>query len=211
MDFKGGGYEVVDNVKPGKSIKPGICQAKIKSVTYGESANKKTPYIEFIHETEPVTGLEDENGNTIGQTAKTTMYITDKTWDIPGKNYCVKARLTIMADKLGLRSEFNAIDEATAEAFVNAVAKLFTGKKARWVFGGEWSSFENQNGETITFVRPHLATFGFVESTEEVLNDEDTKLKFNEEKMVTPLPESDDTTMDSTTEAAPAASGDAPW
>jgi len=211
-EFNGAGYEVTEPVKkPGRSIKPGVMKAVIKNVEYGESSQKQTPYIRFTHETKLIEGLEDENGNNIGQEAKTTLWLSEGAWDIPNAMWCTKARLTVMADKLGILKQFEEIKASSAEDFVTKVAAIFKGKIARWAFGGEWSSFENDKGETIKFIRPNLLTFGFVESITEVPNDEDTKLKVDLENPnhVKPLEEPDPASLD---DASPASSSDdEPW
>ena len=206
--FKAAGYEVKEGSgKPGKSIKPGIHQAIIVDVKYGESSQKKTPFIEFTHETAPVEGLKDESGKVIGQRARTTMYISDKSWDIKDAMWCVKARLTLMATKLGVLEEFNKIEGDSAEEFVNKLVPLFKGKKARWVFGGEERSFKNDKDETINFVQPFLNTFGFVENLTDVPANEDTKLKFDANKHIKKAEVADSVESDS---AAPTAD-DNPW
>lgn len=183
MNFNGAGFTVSEG-KPGKNIKPGIHIARIKEVKYGTSPQKGTPYIEFVHETKPVEGLTDEAGNTIGQRSTTTLYMSEKSWDVAGQNWCTKARLTIMATKLGVLDQFNAITATSAEDFVNKAKSLFEGKTARWAFGGEERSFTNDNGELISYIKPSLLTYGFVESITDVPNDADTKLKFDEEKHI---------------------------
>lgn len=207
MNFNGAGFTVSEG-KPGKNIKPGIHKAMIKEVNYGTSSQKGTPYIEFVHETQPVEGLTDEAGNTIGQRAKTTMWMSPAAWDVPGQNWCTKAKLTIMANKLGVSDQFEAIVADSPETFVNQVANIFKGKVARWAFGGEERTFTNDSGETITYVRPSLLTYGFVENISEVPNDEDTKLKFDEAKHIKKEETADAPTVDSTT---PTVADDAPW
>lgn len=199
MNFSGGGFEVVEGGnKPGKSIKPGVQVAMITSVEYVVSSQKGTKGMKINLETAPVEGLVDENGNKMGQKANTTLWMSPGAWDIPGQMWCSKAKLSLIADKLHIRDEFNAIKGSNAEDFVNKVNNLFKGKKARWAFGGEWQSFEGDSG-TITFIRPNLLTFGFVESLTEVPNDADTKLKVDENNPhhVKPLEVADATAIDS--------------
>jgi len=208
-DFNGDGFKVKEEVRrPKKSITPGIQVAKITDVVYGETSAKKTPYIRFTHMTAPVEGLVDENEDPMGQKANTTMWMSEGAWNIEGANWCTKARLTIMADKLGLSSEFAAIKGSSAEDFVNQVAKLFKGKKARWVFGGEEDTFTPEGGKELTIVRPQLNSFGFVESLTAVPNDEDTKLYFNEDKHIKRLEVADDTSSDDTSADASADTDD---
>lgn len=213
MKFEGAGFEVTEGTsnKPGKSIKPGVEQAKISSIEYFESSQKKTPGLRMILETKPVDGLTDENNNPMGQKATATMWLSEGAWDIDGANWCTKARLTILADKLGLTKEFDAISSDSAEGFVNEVAKLFVGKAARFAFGGEWQTFEGDNG-TIKFIRPSLLTFGFVESLKDVPNDEDTKLKVDVDNPnhVKPLEVADDMSEDNV-ETTVDTTEDSPW
>lgn len=199
MNFSGKGFVVEETTsKPGKSIKPGVVKAKISSVEYFEGSEKKTPGFRLTIETPPVEGLTNENNNSIGQVATTTFWMSEGAWDIEGKNWCTKARMTILADKLGVTSEFDAITSDSAEGFVKELSKIFVGKVARFAVGGEWQSFEGDNG-TIKFIKPNLITFKFVESTKDVPNDADTELSIDldNEYHVKPLEVADDTTADS--------------
>jgi len=193
--FSGGGYTVTEQAaKPGKSMKPGIQEAVITDIVYKCVGQNNSKLLEVILTGPPVEGLVDNKGNKIGQVSKSTMWMTPGAWDIPGKMWCTKAKLTVMADKLGLTSQFEAINGENEEDFVNKVATIFKGKKARFVIGGEEDQFENDKGEKITFVRPQMATFGFIESTDVPLNE--SKLKFNEEKMIKKLEVSDSVSDD---------------
>lgn len=205
-EFSGAGYEVTEQVKkPGKSMKPGVHVAVISEVNFGKSSQKQTPYIEIVLMGQPIEGLTNEAGQTIGQVCKTTMWMSPGAWNIPGAMWCTKAKLTVMADKLGLADEFAAIQGASEEDFVTKVSAIFKGKKARFLIGGEENQFENDKGETITFVRPHMNTFGFIESLD--VPETDSKLVFNEDKMVKRLEVADDVSTDSTTTNT----DDAPW
>lgn len=208
MNFSGGGFEVKESGnKPGKSIKPGVQVAMITSVEYFVSSQKGTKGMKINLETAPVEGLVDEDDNKMGQKANTTLWMSSGAWDVQGAMWCSKARLSVIADKLGVRTEFDAIS-GNAEEFVSKVNELFKGKKARWAFGGEWQSFEGDSG-TITFIRPNLLTFGFVESLTEVPNDADTKLKVDENNPhhVKPLEVADATATD----GAPSISEEPAW
>ena len=198
-DFSGEGFEVKESTSVGKSIKPGVTKAKISAIEYFESSQSKTPGMKITIETPPVEGLFAEDGKTkIGQKASSTWWMSAGAWNVEGKNWCTKAKLTILAEKLGLSSEFAAIRGNGAEDFVSKVAALFVGKVARFAVGGEWQTFEGDNG-TITFIRPNLLTFGFVESITDVPNDTDTKLKVDENNPyhVKPLEVADATSTDS--------------
>jgi len=209
-DFNGGGFEVVERVSgPSKSLAPGIHVAAITNVEYG-TTKTGTPYIKFTHMTKPVDGLLDEDKKPMGQKATTTMWMSPGAWNIEGAMWCTKARLTVISQKLGLEKEFNAIKGKDAEDFVNQVAKLFKGKKARWVFSGEEDSFTNDKGELINFVRAGLNSFGFVESLEEVPNDEDTKLYFNPDKHIKKA-EKADSVSDDTLDADSSVDDEPEW
>ncbi len=213
-EFQGKGFVVEENTtsKPGKSMKPGVQVAKIKSIEYFEGNEKKTPGMKITLETKPVDGLVDENNNPIGQQCNSVWWMSEGAWDIEGKNWCTKAKLTILAEKLGLTNEFEAINAPNAEGFVAECAKLFTGKVARFAVGGEWQTFKNDEGESIKFIRPNLITFGFVESITDVPNDADTKLKIDENNTfhIKPLEEADETSEDVVTNET-VGDDESPW
>lgn len=198
-DFNGAGFDTTEDRKPGKSLKPGIHTLMISDVEYFESSQKGTPGIRITLMSKPVDGLVDEAGKPMGQKCTQTWWMSQGAWDIKGAMWCTKAKLTVMADKLGLLDEFTLTSAANAEEFVGKVAKLFKGKKARFVVGGEETSFTNNDGETIEFVRPELITFKFIESLTDVPNDADTKLKFNEDKHIKKAEKADDTSNDTVT------------
>ena len=182
MEFSGSGVDTTEVRKPGKSIKPGIHKLAINSVEYTVSTAKQTPGIRFVLMTAPVEGLKDEKGKEIGQKCVETMWMSPKAWDNSGKpsgaNWCTKARLSILADKLGVREEFDATKGKDAEEFVNNLVSLFKGKKARFAVGGEEQSFQNDEGKTINFVKPNLLTFKFVESLD--VPENETELEYDE-------------------------------
>ena len=201
-DFSGSGVDTTEERKPGKLVKPGIHVLKIANVEYIESSQQKTPGIKFTLETAPVEGLKDENGNVVGQKCTDTMWLSPKAWDNDGnpngKNWCTKARLAILSDKLGVRDAYDATTGNNAEEFVNNLVALFKGKKARFAIGGEESSFTNDEGEVINVTYPNLLTYKFVESIEEVPNDADTQLKYDENNQyhLKKREEADDTMAD---------------
>ena len=216
MSFNGSGVDTTEKERgPKKSVEPGIHKLAIANVEFTKSTQKETPGIKFTLMTQPVEGLKDENGNTIGQKCVETWWMSPKAWDNngnpDGKNWCTKARLAILADKVGVREGYDAAKGNTAEEFVNAIASLFKGKKARFAVGGEEQSFENDEGKTIKFVKPMLLTFKFVESLD--VADADTELRYdpNNEYHFIKMAEADapssfgggDTTVDE--------GGDAPW
>lgn len=216
-NFSGEGLEIKEGSnKPGKLMKPGIHTAMITNVEYFQSSGG-TPGIKLTLMTKPVEGLTDEQGNPIGQKCTETMWMSAKAWDNEGNpngaNWCTKARLQILSQKLGVEEQFKATQGASAEEFVKNLAPLFINKKARFAVGGEESSFQNDEGETIEVVYPFLLTFGFVESLEEVPNEENTKLRYDQtnKNHYKPMEESDDTSMDSAPATATADSDDEPW
>lgn len=217
-DFNGAGVEVKEEARrPRKSITPGIVVAKLTGMEYGEASNEnKTPYIKMTHMTAPVDGLVDENGDPMGQKATTMLWLSPKAWDNEGNpndaQWCTKARLAIMAKKLGVEAEFNGIKATSAEDFTTQAAKLFVGKKARWVFGGEEREFTPE-GETEAklFVQPMLNTFGFVESLEDVPEDSESNLYFNKDKHIKKLVQSDDVAEDVVVEATTDSGTDEDW
>lgn len=163
-----------------KFIKPGIQVAKIKDFKFVESKNQ-TPGLEITFETKPVDGLTDDAGNKIGQTAVETMWLSDKAWSYTmsnGREAGTKVRLAIIADKLGVREQLDAIKAGTPKEFVEAATPLFKGKIARWAFGGE--EIAASSADKSNWVKSFLLPFRFVESIEEVPNDTDTKLVYDE-------------------------------
>jgi hypothetical protein len=182
MNFSGSGVDTTEVRKPAKSIKPGIHKLAIASVEYTVSTDKGTPGIRFILMTAPVEGLKDEKGNTIGQKCVETWWMSPKAWDNNGKptgaNWCTKARLSILADKLEVREQFDAAKGKDAEEFVKNLIPLFLGKKARFAVGGEEQSFENDEGKTIKFVKPKLLTFKFVEGLD--VPENESELEYDE-------------------------------
>lgn len=220
-DFSGSGVDTTEVGRPGKSIKPGIHVLQIADAEYFTSSQKGTPGIKFTLMSQPVEGLTDESGKTIGQKCTETWWLSPKAWDNSGSpngaTWCTKAKLAILADKLGVRDQYDNTRGANAEEFVNNLVPLFKGKKARFAVGGEEAEFTNDQGEVIQFVRPKLLTFKFVESTD--IADGDTKLKYDENnpKHLERMEKADNTSDDApfaTNEgsgAAPTTEGDAPW
>lgn len=216
-NFSGGGLEIKEgSSKPGKLMKPGVQVAVINDVEYFKSQGG-TEGIKLTLMTKPVEGLTDASGNTIGQKCTETMWMSAKAWDNNGNpngaNWCTKARLQILAQKLGVEEQFQATTGANAEEFVKNLIPLYKGKKARFAVGGEESSFKNDEGETIKVVYPFLLTFGFVESLEEVPNDADTKLKYDENNTnhYKPMEVADSVEEDATVPGEPATSEDVDW
>lgn len=186
MSFEGSGVDTTEVVRengPKKSVEPGVQVLAIADVEYVVSTAKGTPGIKITLMSKPVEGLMDDDGKNIGQKCVETMWMSAKAWNNEGSeptpNWATKARLSILADKLGVRTEFDAAKGSNAEEFVKAVTPLFKGKKARFAVGGEEESFVNDKDETINFVRVNLLTFKFVESLTDVPKDSDTELVFD--------------------------------
>lgn len=162
-----------------KFISPGIHVCKIKNVEFIES-NSGTPGIKFTFETKPVEGLLDDAGNKIGQTAENTYWMSPKAWSYTRANNAeggTKVNLAIMADKLGVRAELDAIEANTPSQYVTALAALFRGKTARFAFGGQ--EIIPSDPEKKTWVKSELLGFKFIESLVDVPNDADTKLSYD--------------------------------
>jgi len=162
-----------------KFIKPGVYVCRIKGFEYIESKNG-TPGVEITFESSPVEGLTDDNGNSIGQIAIETMWLSDKAWSFTMGNNReggTKVRLAIIADKLGVREELDNIKAGTPKEYVEATKPLFKGKTARWAFGGE--EIAASSADKINWVKSFLLPFKFVESIEEVPNSENTTLVYD--------------------------------
>lgn len=214
-EFTGSGVDTTEERKPGKSVRPGIHEMMIADMQYFESSENKTPAIKLTLMTAPVEGLVDESGNTIGQKCEEMWWMSPKAWNNEGKPngaaWCTQAKLAILADKLGVREQYNATTAQGAEAFVNALAPIFKGKKARFAIGGKEDQFE-KDGEMIKFVRPQLLTFKFVEELS--VPREQTTLKYDENNPYhfIKMEESDSPMADIAEINAPSGtSEDSPW
>lgn len=152
-----------------------------------KSTQKGTPGLKFTFTTDPVEGLNDENGQPTGQTADTTFYITEttfegKTVDYNGKKVFipgVKEKLMMLADGLGVREQFDlaGASATSVEDYTQKVAQVLTGK-ARFKFGGE--EIAGKDGKP-NWNKAVLARYGFVESL--TVPQEQSKLKVTEKDL----------------------------
>lgn len=177
--FNTKGTDTTERGGVSKFISPGVHVCKIKNVEFFES-NGGTPGLKFTFETKPVEGLLDDNGNKIGQTAETTYWLSPKAWSFSRANNTeggTKVTLAIMADKLGIREQLDAIQATTPSEYATAAAAIFKGKTARFAFGGQ--EIVPSDPEKKTWVKSELLAFKFIESLTEVPNDADTKLVYD--------------------------------
>jgi len=178
--FNTQGTDTTERAGVSKFISPGVHVCKIKNVEYFTSSGQGTPGLKMILETKPVEGLLDDAGNKVGQTADHTMWLSEKAWSYTnskGNEGGTKVNLAIIADKLGVRAELDAISASTPEEYVKAVAALFKGKTARFAFGGQ--EIVPSDPEKKVWVKSELLNFKFIESLVDVPNDADTKLSYD--------------------------------
>jgi hypothetical protein len=197
MSFKTKGHTVEETNFVSNYLSSGIHEAKIQKIEFFE-ASSGTPGMKITHEGRP---MEDLGG--AGQVAETTWWLSDNAWTY------TKDRLVIMADKLGVRTELDAIEGEEAAAYCSALDGIFKGKVARWKFAGE--EIAGKEGKQNWF-KAGLSGYGFVES----LDTSPSKLKFDETNKydMKRLPVADSETVSSngtTATAAVSSNSDDPW
>ena len=218
MSFNGSGVntEEKDEKRIKKSVEMGVQILAISDAIHYKSQGGNDGFRMQL-ETKPIEGLKDTDGKTIGQRMNETWWMSPKAWDNNGNpekaNWCTKFRLALLADKVGVRAEYDTLEADSAEEFVKKLVSLFKGKKARFAVGGKDEVFTNNSGEEIKFVRPNLLTFRFVESLKDVPNDKDTNLKFDElnEYDYVRMEESDPVAPKAPSADAADADADLPW
>ena len=197
MSFKTKGHTVEETSFVSNFLSPGIHEAKIQKIEFFEAASG-TPGMKITHEGRP---MEDLGG--AGQTAETTWWLSDNAWTY------TKDRLVIMADKLGVRTELDAIEGEEAATYCRALDGIFKNKTARWKFAGE--EIAGKEGKQNWF-KAGLSGYGFVEP----LDTTPTKLKFDDTNKydMKRLPVADSETASSngtTATAAVSSNSDDPW
>ena len=186
-------------------LSPGIHEAKIQKIEYFEAATG-TPGMKITHEGKPSV----EGG--VGQTAETKWWLSPKAWDNNGDenppNWTTKAKVVIMADKLGLREDVDSIDITNAEEYVRALSPIFQNKAARWKFAGE--EILGKEGKQ-NWTKAGLAGYGFIET----LTTNPSKLKFDENNKFDmkrlPAADSEIPASNGTATAAVSSNSDDPW
>lgn len=168
--FSTKGYEAKES-SGSKFMSPGIVEAKIKEIVYGESSQKQTPFMKIILE-------NDEE-----QTCETIWYLSSQAWE-PEKGNGTKWRVTLMADKLGLRDRLDKVTESIAseQDFVNGLNSIFKGVKARWVLVGE--EIAPSDPSKNVWIKAELHPWKFVET----LDTNPSTLKFDPKKDIKRLP-----------------------
>jgi len=167
------GHTVEEKSSISAFLAPGIHTAKVANVEFMES-NGGTPGIKFTFEGAPhPAGFVHPAGPQFkGSTAETVYWLSPKAWTF------TKDRLVIMADKLGVRAQLDAVNAATAQEYTNAVAPILMGKTANWKFAGKEiaGKVADDGTQKKNWFKAELAGFGFVEA----LNTTPSTLKFDE-------------------------------
>lgn len=166
------GHVVKEKVSVSAFLKPGIHEAKIANIEFIESRGG-TPGVKFMFEGAPnPEGFVHPQGEYKGSTAETTYWLSPKAWKF------TKDRLIIMADKLGVRAQLDAVNGADAQEYTNGIIPIFAGKAGRFKFAGkeiEGKAGDDGNKKPNWF-KAELAGFGFVEA----ISTTPSTLKFDE-------------------------------
>lgn len=204
------GHEVEEKVFVSKFLEPGIHVCKIQKVEYQASSQKGTPGMVIVLEGKPMEDLEGK-----GQTAETNWWLSEKAWPY------TKDRVTILADKLGVRANLDAIKSDSAEEYANALNGIFAGKAGRFKLAGAEiaGKFDEDKGvQKKNWFKGEIAGYGFVEPLS--IKASESKLTFDKSdpydmKM---LPAADTeaaaapaATSAAATSAAAPAGDEAPW
>ena len=177
--FNTQGTDTTERSGISKFISPGVHVCAIKNVEFFTSGSG-TPGMKLHLVTGPVAGLTDEAGNAIGQTCEHAYWLSPKAWSYTTSKNAeggTKRQLAIIADKLNVREQLDAISAETPEEYTKAVNLLFKGKKARFAFGGQ-EIIPSDSSKSV-WVKAELLTFKFIESLTDVPNDADTKLVYD--------------------------------
>lgn len=155
--------------KPSKFIAYGIQELMITGIKVNVSSTGTGSFVtSFQMETPPVTdptfeGFEGAKGK-IGKVQFPRIYV--KPDNAVHMQELVK-NIGIIADKLGVRAEVDAIEwteDMTIEKYFQVIENLFKGKYAMWKVCGE-EQFKN-DGSGKTSLRLALAKWGFVQTVE---------------------------------------------
>lgn len=149
-----------------KSLQPGVVYAKIYSGGLRTSTKKDKKMLELFLESEPLPNFEGwpidrdnpEGPKFAGQTARVaaTIWTDQFNENNLGKNE-IMAKLTVMAQELGMRDKLNSISANTIEEWVINAIELLKGHYAWWFLKGQE---EEYNGKTI--VKLSLPKYKFI-------------------------------------------------
>jgi hypothetical protein len=169
MNFSTAGHVEAEKTYVSNFMKPGIHVAKIQKVEFRQSQGG-TPGVTITLEGKPMDELDGK-----GQTCDTTWWLSEKAWEY------TKARLVILADKLGKRTELDAIKAADAQEYTQGLASVFTGCAGRFKLAGQ--EIEGKVGDDgvkkSNWFKAEMAAFGFVEPVS--VSEADSKLTFDED------------------------------
>lgn len=153
MSFSTIGLETADKV--GKYLTYGINHCKIVGMsvmTAGTGSKKVRFQMEGAPEKAGFEGVDGAKGK-VGRVDSSYMK-EDKAFTI------FMTQIGVIADKLGVRTEVDAIKAGTIEEYIALIEPLLKGKPAWWMFGGE----EYEAGR----FKLNLLRFGFIKSESEV-------------------------------------------
>lgn len=152
--FNTQGQELKEGGIP-KSIQPGIVYARIVSGQLKTSSKKDKKCLELFLETEPIDNFEGwavDRDNPEGPKFKGQVgRISATSWtDQFNENNLSKneimAKLTGIAQELGLRDQLNAVSASTIDEWVEKGLKIIEGQYAWWFVKG---AEEEYNGKTV--------------------------------------------------------------
>ncbi len=188
MNFSTNGFEEEEKEFASPYIRPGVHEAKVKSIEYFESSKKGTPGIKFTFEGRKVGEQLD------GPVAETSLWLSEKAWEYTQRT------LTRMASAFDTREALDAVEVDGAKEYVEAITPHIVGIWARFLFIGE--EVEGRDGKNNWF-KATLPFYAQIEGLE--VTQEESKITFNEEKHLEKLPEptEEDMVATSTTDDLP--------
>ena len=157
-----------------ETIKPGIHNVKITSLTNGLSAQKQSPYIEFTVETADNSELKHQYYlSTVINPGKTM-----SAWDASKNSILSITSASLSLDEASAKSKMPPAN--SVEELAQKLAILLVGKEFRLKVNGE----EKISGKGNLYVASSFANGVFCESSKVA----ETKLKFDETKNIKRLP-----------------------
>ena len=149
-----------------KSLQPGVAYAKIISAVLKTSTKNDKKLLELFLESEPIPNFEGwpidrdkpDGPKYAGQTARVaaTIWTDQFNENNLGKNE-IMAKLTVIAQELGMRDKLNSISASTIEEWVAKAILLVKNQYAYWFLKGQE---EEYNGKTI--VKIGLPKYKFI-------------------------------------------------
>ena len=166
-----------------KSLQAGVRYAKIVSGVLKTSSKKDKKCLELFLESEPLDNFEGwsvdrdnpEGPKFEGQTARisATIWTDQFNQENLSKNE-IMAKLTVIAQELGLRNKLNNVEANTIEEWVEKALDLVKGQYIWWFLKG---TEEEYNGKTI--IKLSFPKYKFVASDETKLDKFDKNNKYH--------------------------------